>query len=63
MRGVVSYTYSFDTEPEVTVAAGADGTASIDWTPASDGSYDLQVTATTGSGIQLTTYDYSFTVD
>ncbi|MEU6201797.1 hypothetical protein [Streptomyces sp. NPDC047061] len=63
VKGVVSYTYSFNTEPEVTVAAGADGGASIDWTPASAGSYDLQVHATTRSGIQLTTYDYSFTVD
>ncbi|MEU9280561.1 hypothetical protein AB0D87_33550 [Streptomyces sp. NPDC048342] len=63
VQGVASYTYSFDTEPEVTVAAGADGTADIDWTPPSDGSYGLQVYATTRSGIQLATYYYSFTVD
>ncbi|MFG3024558.1 hypothetical protein ACGFZQ_39635 [Streptomyces sp. NPDC048254] len=55
--------YSFDTEPEVTVAAGADGTASIEWTPDSAGSYGLQVYATTRSGIQLIPYAYTFTVD
>ncbi|MFJ9564495.1 hypothetical protein ACIRQQ_31210 [Streptomyces fuscichromogenes] len=63
VQGIVSYTYSFNAGPEVTVAAGADGTANIDWTPDSDGSYDLQVYATTRTGIQLVTYDYSFTVD
>lgn len=63
MKGIVSYTYSFNAEPEVTVAAGAHHTASIDWTPPSDGSYDLQVHATTRSGIQLATYDYSFAVN
>ncbi|MFD8420359.1 hypothetical protein [Streptomyces sp. NPDC059466] len=63
VKGIVSYTYSFDTEPEVTVAAGADGSASVDWTPDSDGSYGLQVYATTGTGIQLALYDYSFTAN
>ncbi|QIY99056.1 hypothetical protein HEP87_40300 [Streptomyces sp. S1D4-11] len=63
VKGIVSYTYSFNAEPEVTVAAGAHHTASIDWTPPSDGSYDLQVHATTRSGIQLATYDYSFAVN
>ncbi|MER6082886.1 hypothetical protein [Streptomyces sp. NPDC001833] len=63
VKGVVSYTYTFDTEPEVTVAAGADGTASIDWAPHSAGSYGLQVHATTRSGIELATYAYSFTVN
>jgi hypothetical protein len=56
----VSYTYTFDTEPEGTVAAGADCTASIDWAPHSAGSYDLQIHATTRSGIELATYTYSF---
>lgn len=63
VRDVVSYTYFFNTEPEVTVAAGADGGASIDWTPDSDGSYNIEVYATTRSGIQLAVYDYSFTVN
>lgn len=56
-------TYTFDTEPEVTVAAGADGTASVGWTPDSKGSHGVQVYATTRSGIQLSLYSYDFTVD
>ncbi|MEU1401764.1 hypothetical protein ABZ471_05240 [Streptomyces sp. NPDC005728] len=63
VKGVVSYTYSFNGDPEVTVAAGAHHTASIDWTPASDGFYDLTVHATTRSGVQLAPYDYFFTVN
>ena len=64
VKDVVSYTYTFNTgDPEVTVPADADHTASIDWTPASDGWYDLTVYATTGSGIQLAPYDYFFTVN
>ncbi|MEW1773307.1 hypothetical protein [Streptomyces sp. NPDC086777] len=63
VKGVVSYTYAFDSEPEVTVAAGADGTTSVDWTPGSAGPDGLQVYATTRSGIQLAAYSYSFTVN
>ncbi|MER6377131.1 hypothetical protein ABT255_54740 [Streptomyces mirabilis] len=63
VKGVVSYTYSFNGESEVTVAAGAHHTASVDWTPTSGGVYDLTVYATTRSGIQLAPYDYSFTVN
>ncbi|WP_425245341.1 hypothetical protein [Streptomyces sp. NEAU-NA10] len=64
VKDVVSYTYTFNNgDPEVTVPADADHTASIDWTPASDGWYDLTVYATTRSGIQLAPYDYFFTVD
>ncbi len=63
VKGVVSYTYSFNGDSEVTVAAGAHHTASVDWTPTSDGVYDLTVYATTRSGIQLAPYDYSFTVN
>ncbi|MFF7472664.1 hypothetical protein [Streptomyces sp. NPDC008092] len=63
VQGVVSYTYAFDTEPEATVAAGADGTASVDWAPDSAGSHSLEVYATTRSGIRLLAYDYSFTVN
>ncbi|MEU5637208.1 hypothetical protein ACH47C_13295 [Streptomyces rishiriensis] len=63
VQGIVSYTYSFDAGPEVTVAAGADGAAHIDWTPDSDGAHDLQVYATTRTGIPLAAYYYSFTVD
>jgi hypothetical protein len=64
VKDVVSYTYTFNNgEPEVTVPADADHTASIDWTPVSDGWYDLTVYATTRSGIQLAPYDYFFTVN
>ncbi|MER5507273.1 hypothetical protein ABT052_18310 [Streptomyces sp. NPDC002766] len=62
VKDVVSYTYSFNGDPEVTVPAAADGAASLDWTPSTAGDYDLMVTATTGSGRQLAPYDYYFTV-
>jgi hypothetical protein len=64
VKDVVSYTYTFNNgDPEVTVPADAHHTASIDWTPAADGWYDLTVYATTRSGIQLAPYDYFFTVN
>ncbi|GKQ38971.1 hypothetical protein [Streptomyces sp. A012304] len=64
VKDVVSYTYTFnDGAPEVTVPAGADHTASIDWTPTTDGWHDLTVYATTRSGIRLAAYDYFFTVN
>ncbi|MET8953609.1 hypothetical protein ACWEQN_29675 [Streptomyces sp. NPDC004129] len=62
VKGVVSYTYSFDGEPEVTVAAGAHHAASIDWTPTSDGPAGLTVYATTRSGLQTASYYYGFAV-
>jgi hypothetical protein len=62
VKGVVSYTYSFDGAPEATVAAGADHAASIDWTPDSDGFHYVTVYGTTRSGIKLAAYDYFFTV-
>ncbi|MFJ4843271.1 hypothetical protein [Streptomyces sp. NPDC088746] len=64
VKDVVSFTYSFNNgDPEVTVPAGADHTASIDWSPAADGWHDLTVYATTRSGLQLAPYDYFFTVN
>ncbi|QJS99243.1 hypothetical protein G9272_02030 [Streptomyces asoensis] len=63
VKDVVSYTYSVNGDPEATVTAGDDHSATIDWTPASDGFYDLQVYATTSSGVQLAPYDYYFTVN
>ncbi|MFF4907680.1 hypothetical protein [Streptomyces sp. NPDC001260] len=63
VKDVVSYTYSFNGDPEVTVPATADGGASLDWTPAAAGDYDLMVYATTGSGLRLAPYDYYFTVN
>ncbi|MEU9437243.1 hypothetical protein [Streptomyces sp. NPDC048252] len=63
VKDVVSYTYSVNGDPEATVTAGDDHSASIDWTPASDGFHDLQVYATTSAGMQLAPYDYYFTVN
>ncbi|GAA3917163.1 hypothetical protein GCM10023084_80170 [Streptomyces lacrimifluminis] len=56
----MSYTYSFNGDPEFAVAHHA---ASIDWAPASHGFYDLQVHATTRTGIRPAAYDYFFTVN
>jgi hypothetical protein len=64
VKDVVSYTYTFDDgEPEVTVPADADHTASVEWAPTTEGWYDLTVYATTRSGIRLAPYDYYFTVN
>jgi hypothetical protein len=63
VKGVASYTYSFNGGTPVTVKARADGSAQISWTPSQSGWYDLNVYATTRSGIQLAPYDYYFTVD
>ncbi|BBC35020.1 hypothetical protein SGFS_063140 [Streptomyces graminofaciens] len=63
VKDVVSYTYSFDGDPEATVTAGADDEAGIDWTPSTDGFHYVTVYATTRSGIRLAPYDYFFTVN
>lgn len=63
VRNVVSYTYSFDSGPETTIAADASGRTSVEWAPPTNGSHYLSVYATTRSGIQLATYDYFFDVD
>jgi hypothetical protein len=63
VKGIVSYTYSFNFGTAVTVEAGPHGVASIDWTPDQSGFYDLNVYATTRDGLQLTPYDYFFTVN
>jgi hypothetical protein len=62
VKGIVSYTYSFNGEPGVTVKAGAHHAAPIGWNPSQSGYYDLQVYATTRDGIELVPYDYYFTV-
>jgi hypothetical protein len=62
VKGVAEYTYSFNGGPEVAVAAGAHHTASVDWTPDSNGFSYLTVHATTRSGIQLASYAYFFEV-
>ncbi|UUU32349.1 hypothetical protein JIX56_21950 [Streptomyces sp. CA-210063] len=58
----MSYTYSSDGDPEVTVAADAHHGAAVDWTPPTDGFHYLTVHATTRSGVRLAPYDYFFTV-
>jgi hypothetical protein len=62
--GVASYTYSLDWGgTTTTVPAGADGSASISWTPPDSGFYDLNVYATAADGTQLAAYDYYFSVN
>lgn len=63
VKGVASYTYSFNWGPATTVKAGAQGVAQISWTPSQSGWYDPEVCATTKDGIQLAPYDYYFTVN
>lgn len=63
VKGIVSYTYSFNGDPEVTVPAGAHHAARVDWTPPSSGFAYLTVHATTRSGAQLAPYDYFFDVN
>lgn len=63
VKGVASYTYSFNWGPQTTVKADGDGTAKITWTPDQSGWYDLEVYATTKDGTQLFPYDYFFTVN
>ncbi|MFF5023921.1 hypothetical protein ACFY2J_06630 [Streptomyces collinus] len=63
VKGVASYTYSFDGDPEVTVPAGAHHRARVSWTPSADGFSYLTVRATTRSGAELASYDYYYTVN
>lgn len=66
--GVTSYIYTFRGEPERTIQAGPDGTATIEWTPGSSndewaGWNELQVRARTASGMTTDAEYYSFRVD
>ncbi|MFC1434879.1 hypothetical protein ACEZDB_29985 [Streptacidiphilus sp. N1-3] len=63
VKGVASYTYSFNSGPETTVKAGGKGTATVRWTPTENGYYDLEVYATTKDGVVLAPYDYYFYVN
>jgi hypothetical protein len=60
---VASYTYSFNGEEPITIRARAHHTARLTWTPPESGSYDLEVFATTRSGIRTAPYDYFFSVN
>ncbi len=68
VTGVTSYVYQFRDEPERTVAANADGTASVEWTPSAyDNTYggwvELRVRARTAAGVTTDAQYYSFRVD
>ncbi|MEU6078057.1 hypothetical protein [Micromonospora sp. NPDC047074] len=52
MTGVVEYVYSFDSQPAQTIAAGADGSASVTWTPTTAGPHRITVHTVTAAGIQ-----------
>ncbi|WP_144119879.1 hypothetical protein [Catellatospora sichuanensis] len=54
--GLKGYEYSFDGGESIFVAAGADGSASITWTPPASGYYNLEVYALRADG---TRGDYS----
>lgn len=60
---VASYTYTVDYGDPFTVAAEADGTARVDWTPADSGPAEMDVFATTRSGAATATRYYGFTVN
>ncbi|MEV0326482.1 hypothetical protein AB0H63_08520 [Micromonospora echinospora] len=65
---VTSYVYVFESEEERTVPAGADGTATIEWTPGAghdrfDGWVQLRVRARTAAGTTTDAAYYSFRVD
>ncbi|GAA2185580.1 hypothetical protein GCM10009848_15730 [Micromonospora lupini] len=60
--GTVSYRYSFFNEESRTVQAGADGSASVTWTPAEAGFSMLEVVGITGDGTELDPATWYFTV-
>jgi hypothetical protein len=60
---VASYTYRFDYGPPVTVNAGRGHAATVAWTPDQSDFHSLEVYATTADGLDLTPYDYFFTVN
>lgn len=63
VKGVTSYAYSFNYGQTQTIVPAHDGRASIKWTPAASGSYDIEVSAITADGTQLFPYDYYFNVN
>jgi hypothetical protein len=62
VEDVVSDMYSFNYGTPVTVKADPGHAATISWTPGQSGFTNLRVYATTGDGVQLEPYYYSFTV-
>jgi hypothetical protein len=60
--GVVGYLYMFNWGDTYTVAAGADGTASVTWTPDANGFMEIEVFAQYADGTYSQDYDYDFNV-
>ncbi|MGK5518425.1 Ig-like domain-containing protein [Micromonospora sp. URMC 107] len=60
MPGVTEFVYSFDGRPAETVAAGADGSASVGYTPTTAGIHRITVHTRTGDGIVSETFSGTF---
>ena len=61
-NGVVGYAYYFNWGDTQTVDAGADGTASVQWTPDQEGFQSVSVFALYADGSYSQEYDYYFNV-
>ncbi|MFD9958646.1 hypothetical protein [Amycolatopsis sp. NPDC058986] len=59
---VVSYRYVFDGEAEQTIAASADSSASVRWTPRAPGYRSLRVRGVTASGVVTDETSFTFWV-
>jgi len=59
---VVGYAYYFNWDSTQTVDAGADGTASVQWTPDDEGFQSVSVFARYADGSYSREYDYYFNV-
>ncbi|WP_457033220.1 hypothetical protein [Kitasatospora sp. P5_F3] len=62
VKNTASYTYALDFGAETTVAAAADGTAQVSWTPDTSGQHILSVYPTDRDGRTYETYYYYFNV-
>ncbi|MFG3705757.1 hypothetical protein ACGF7U_13635 [Micromonospora sp. NPDC047670] len=60
MPGVTEFVYSFDGHPVQRVAAGADGSASVGYTPTTAGLHRITVYTRTGDGIVSETFSGTF---
>ncbi|MEU5949833.1 hypothetical protein ABZ793_30370 [Micromonospora sp. NPDC047465] len=60
MPGVTEFVYSFDGLPAQTVAAGADGSASVGYTPTTAGLHRITVYTRTADGIASETFSGAF---
>ncbi|WP_433388220.1 hypothetical protein [Micromonospora sp. KLBMP9576] len=60
MPGVTEFVYSFDGRPAQTVAAGADGSASVGYTPTTAGIHRVSVHTRTGDGTVSETFSGTF---